>query len=197
MGVALSISNNHIQITYYLFILCLFIYIGYLVWKIKEKDWTELGKVTGIMVVCAVLAVLPGAKGLYSNWELGQQSIRGASELTPKPNADGTVEKKSTGLDKDYAFAWSYGKMELLTTLIPNAYGGGSGGMLGEGRKRYTGTYVLGRQELYFGSGLLRSRGLLPLCPGNVCGSESDEMVVVCRRSLHDITGTWTESGLV
>ena len=34
-------------------------------------------------MVCAVLAVLPGAKGLYSNWELGQQSIRGASELTP------------------------------------------------------------------------------------------------------------------
>lgn len=137
LGVALSISNNHIQITYYLFILCLFIYIGYLVWKIKEKDWTELGKVTGIMVVCAVLAVLPGAKGLYSNWELGQQSIRGASELTPKPNADGTVEKKSTGLDKDYAFAWSYGKMELLTTLIPNAYGGGSGGMLGQDSEFY------------------------------------------------------------
>lgn len=137
LGVALSISNNHIQITYYLFILCLFIYIGYLVWKIKEKDWAELGKVTGIMVVCAVLAVLPGAKGLYSNWELGQQSIRGASELTPKPNADGIVEKKSTGLDKDYAFAWSYGKMELLTTLIPNAYGGGSGGMLGQDSEFY------------------------------------------------------------
>ncbi len=137
LGVALSISNNHIQITYYLFILCLFIYIGYLVWKIKEKDWTELGKVTGIMVVCAVLAVLPGVKGLYSNWELGQHSIRGASELTPKPGEDGTVEKKSTGLDKDYAFAWSYGKMELLTTLIPNAYGGGSGGTLGQDAEFY------------------------------------------------------------
>ena len=34
------------------------------------------------MVVCAVLAVLPGAKGLYSNWELGQQSIRGLGTRT-------------------------------------------------------------------------------------------------------------------
>lgn len=137
LGVALSVGSNHIQITYYLFLLCLFVYVGFMVWKIKEKDGIELGKVTGIMAVCAVLAVLPGARGLYVNWELGQQSIRGASELTPAPNADGTVEKKSTGLDKDYAFAWSYGKTELLTTLIPDAYGGASGGMLGQDTEFY------------------------------------------------------------
>ena len=110
LGVALSISNNHIQITYYLFLLCLFIYMGYLVAKVKAKEFAELGKVTAIMAVCAIVAVLPGAKTLYSNWELGEHSIRGESELTPKPNAAGVVEKKSSGLDKDYAFAWSYGK---------------------------------------------------------------------------------------
>ena len=137
LGVALSISNNHIQITYYLFLLCLFIYLGYVVDKVRKKELTELGKVTGIMLVCAVLAILPGAKGLYSSWELGQHSIRGESELTPKPNAEGVVEKKSSGLDQDYAFAWSYGKAELLTTLIPNAYGGASGGMLGSDSEFY------------------------------------------------------------
>ena len=31
LGVALSIGNGHIQITYYLMLLCLFIYLGYLV----------------------------------------------------------------------------------------------------------------------------------------------------------------------
>ncbi len=146
LGVALSIGNNHIQITYYLFILCLFIYIGYLVQKIREKDLAEFGKVTAIMVVCAILAVLPGIRGLYGNWELSQQSIRGASELTPKPSVDGTVEKKSTGLDKDYAFAWSYGKEELLTVLIPNVYGGGSGGMLGTDSEFYKKAKAAGMQ---------------------------------------------------
>lgn len=137
LGVALSISNNHIQITYYLFLLCLFIYMGYLVAKVKAKEFAELGKVTAIMAVCAIVAVLPGVKTLYSNWELGEHSIRGESELTPKPNAAGVVEKKSSGLDKDYAFAWSYGKAELLTTLVPNVYGGGSGGTLGQDSEFY------------------------------------------------------------
>ena len=56
------------------------------------------------MAACVVLAVLPNAQGMYSNWDLGQHSIRGASELTPKPDASGKVEKASTGLDKDMLF---------------------------------------------------------------------------------------------
>lgn len=127
LGVALSIGNGHIQITYYLVLLCLFIYIGYLVKMVRSKQLAELGKVTAIMAVCALVAVLPGAKNLYAHWDLGQHSTRGTSELTPKPNADGEIDKKSGGLDKDYAFAWSYGKMELMTLLIPNAYGSASG----------------------------------------------------------------------
>lgn len=137
LGVALSIGNNHIQITYYLFLLCLFVYMGYLVAKVKAKEFAELGKVSAIMVVCIIVAVLPGAKNLYSNWELGKHSIRGASELTPKANATGVMEKKSSGLDKDYAFAWSYGKAELLTVLVPDVYGGGSGGTLGQDSEFY------------------------------------------------------------
>lgn len=134
LGIALSISNGHIQITYYLGILCIFIYLGYLVWKIRNKEYSELGKVTAIMAVCAVLAVLPNAKHMYMNWELGKVSIRGETELTSK-TPEG--EKKSSGLDKSYAFAWSYGKSELLTLLIPNAYGGESGGYLDSNSELY------------------------------------------------------------
>lgn len=90
-----------------------------------------------IMAACVVLAVLPNAQGMYSNWDLGQHSIRGASELTPKPDASGKVEKASTGLDKDYAFQWSYGWKELMTVLVPNVYGGGSGGTLDSSSELY------------------------------------------------------------
>ncbi len=127
LGVALSVNNFHIQITYYLAILCLFIYLGYLIGKIKQKEIKELGIVTAIMAVSVVLAILPNARTLYVQWDWGKSSIRGATELTTT-TADG--EKISSGLDKDYAFAWSYGKAELLTLLIPNVYGGGSGGKL-------------------------------------------------------------------
>lgn len=134
LGIAFSISNGHIQITYYLAILCILIYLGYLVWQIRNKSYSELGKVTAIMFVCAVLAVLPNVKHMYTNWELGKVSTRGETELTSK-TPEG--QKKSSGLDKDYAFAWSYGKGELLTLLIPNAYGGYTGGYLDSNSNLY------------------------------------------------------------
>jgi len=127
LGVALSISNFHMQITFYLAVLCLFIYIGYLIWKIKQKDFKELGIVTAIMAVSVILAVLPNARNLYVQWDWGKTSIRGATELT---TTTASGEKISSGLDIDYAMEWSYAKGELLTLLIPNAYGGGSNGKL-------------------------------------------------------------------
>jgi hypothetical protein len=127
IGVAFSISNGHIQITYYLVLLCLFIYIGYLITQIKQKNLKELGKVTAIMAVCVLLAVLPNAQSMYMQWDLGKTSLRGATELTTIAK---NGEQISSGLDKNYAFQWSYGRSELLTLLIPNVYGGASGGML-------------------------------------------------------------------
>lgn len=134
LGVALSIRNGHIQITYYLVLLCLFFYIGYVIKQIKAKAYGEWGKVTAIMFGCVVLAVLPNARDMFVNWDLGQNSIRGATELTTTTPSG---EKISSGLDKDYAFQWSYGKGELLTLLIPNAYGGASGGTVGPDSELY------------------------------------------------------------
>ena len=142
-GVALSLTNGHIQITYYLVLLCFFIYLGYLIEKIRQKQVHELLKVTLIMAVSVVLAVLPNAKHMYSNWDLGRHSTRGATELTTT-TADG--EKISSGLDKDYAFQWSYQKRELLTLLIPNAFGGGSVGTLGQDSELYKAARAQGAQ---------------------------------------------------
>lgn len=128
LGVALSIRSGHIQITYYLVLLCFFLYLGYLINQIRAKAFGELGKVTAIMVGCIILALLPNTRNMYAQWDLGEHSTRGATELTTTTPAG---EKISTGLDKDYAFQWSYGKNELLTLLIPNAYGGSSGGVVG------------------------------------------------------------------
>ena len=146
LGVALSVNNSHPQITYYLMLLCVFIYAGFVVAKVKSKELAELGKVTAIFIACSILAVLPGAKNMYAMWDLSKHSIRGASELTI--NSDNTKKegKASSGLDKDYAFAWSYGKGELLTLLVPNAYGGGSGGKLGQDSEFYQAAKAAGAQ---------------------------------------------------
>ena len=134
-GVALSLKSNHMQITYYLTGLCLAVYFGYAVKIIREKEFKVLGKITGIFIACVLIAVLPNLGKMYSNYELSQESIRGTGELTSKTT--GKVEKASSGLDIDYAFAWSYGKAETMTLLIPNFYGGASGGELGPNSELY------------------------------------------------------------
>lgn len=126
-GLTVNLRHNHIQITYYLFILCLFLYAGYLFYKIKEKKWKEIGSSASYLLVGVVVAILLNSANLYSNYEMSKTSTRGKSELSSA--VDGKQDK-SSGLDQDYAFAWSYGIKETLTLLIPNIYGGESGGTL-------------------------------------------------------------------
>src|SRR5690606_38152864 len=71
------------------------------------------------LILGALLAVGANAGRLLPVIEYGKYSTRGETNLT----AD---EASSTGLDKEYAFRWSQGKLESLTLLIPNFYGGAS-----------------------------------------------------------------------
>ncbi|MCK9154958.1 MAG: YfhO family protein [Paludibacteraceae bacterium] len=129
IAVYFTLRNNHLQIVYYLMLLCLFFYAAFLFYNLKEKLYSDVLKVTGVFAIGVVFAVLANSALLYSNYEMGKTSVRGKSELTS--NVDGKTDK-SSGLDRDYAFAWSYGKAETLTMLIPDLYGGASGGVLSD-----------------------------------------------------------------
>lgn len=128
-ALALQVKNNHVQITYYLALFCLIIYIGYAVQSLKNKCWKNIVMSFSTLLVAVIIAVLCNLSGLYSNYESAEQSIRGKSELSH--SVDGKMDK-SDGLDKDYAFAWSYGIGETFTILIPDFYGGSSGGFVGK-----------------------------------------------------------------
>lgn len=120
LGLALQIKNNHLQITYYTGLFCLILFIAYAIGKIREKDIKDLLKACGVMTLALALALLCNMGNIYANAEMARESTRGKSELS-NPS---TAEKQSSGLDKDYAFAWSYGKAETLSLLVPNIYGG-------------------------------------------------------------------------
>lgn len=143
LGVAMSVSENHLQITYYLMLLSIILYLGYLCYSIKENKIRDLLITSLIMLGGVFLAVLPNSANMYANIEMSKTSTRGATELT-STTAEG--EKISSGLDKDYAFEWSYQKMELLTWLIPNAYGGASIGTLGSDSELYKAMKAQGAQ---------------------------------------------------
>lgn len=133
LGLALQIKNNHLQVTYYTGMLCAILYIGLLIDDIRNKNISSFFKSTAALVIGALIAVLCNLGNIYSNYEMSKESTRGQSELS-KPTEG---EKQSSGLDKDYAFAWSYGKTETLSLLVPDINGGASGGWLSPNSNLY------------------------------------------------------------
>ena len=117
---AMQISSNHPQMTYYFLFLIVALAIGYFAMARREKKIKQWGIATGTLAVAAILAVLANSPNLYNTYQYSKETMRGGhSELaTASPNStDG-------GLDKDYITAWSYGKSETWTLLIPNVDGG-------------------------------------------------------------------------
>ncbi len=120
IGLGINIAQSHFQITYYLFLaMALYVLIEF-IYSFKDKALAHLGKSIGIAIIATILALLPNLHELYKTYDYGQESMRGPSELTIDNS------RNTEGLDKDYAFSWSYGKMETFTLLIPGFYGNSS-----------------------------------------------------------------------
>ena len=124
---ALEIRTNHVQMTYYLFI-ALLVYVGFeLYYAIRDKKLPAFAKNTAVQAGAVLVAVAVNATVLFPTYEYSKLTTRGKANISK--TEDG---KTSGGLDKDYAYAWSQGIGENLTFIIPNAYGGKSGGLLDE-----------------------------------------------------------------
>ena len=117
----LNIYWSHQQMSYYTAIIAAIIVIVYLVYAIKEKWLPYYGKATAVLAVVAMLAVAPAVGILLPTADYSKESMRGGSALKAA-DSDG-----AQGLDTEYAFRWSYGKVESLTLLVPNLYGSASG----------------------------------------------------------------------
>ena len=117
---ALQIYANHLQITYYTVLIVLVFMATELFFTINNKQISGFLKRSGILFVFALLAVTSNTGRLWTTYEYGNFSIRGKSELTQNKG------NQTSGLDKDYATAWSYGIDETLTLMIPNFRGGSS-----------------------------------------------------------------------
>ena len=79
-----------------------------------------------VLIFAAILAIGANIEKIWTTYEYGKYSTRSQSELT----IDGDQENKTSGLNKDYATSWSYGKMETLNLMIPNLMGGASSSKL-------------------------------------------------------------------
>lgn len=123
---ALELNANHVQITYYGFMIFVLVFVAYFIKAFKEKNVKSFFIGAGIFAAAGLIGFLPNAASLLATNEYGQYSTRGKTELTIGPDLKSNRENKTSGLDKNYAVAYSHGIWETMTFLIPNFKGGAS-----------------------------------------------------------------------
>lgn len=117
---------NHIQVTYYLAILLIFLGIGELVIAARKKQLINFFKVTAGLIVVYLFAMGINYGRLSLTNDYAKYTIRGGNDITI--NVDGTSNENisTSGLDKDYITQWSYGIGESMTLVSPNIKGAAS-----------------------------------------------------------------------
>lgn len=130
LAMALEISANHFQMTYYLMLLVLVLGVVYLIDAYKKKVLPHFFKSVGLLLVSVVLAIGLNATSIMATQEYVKESTRGQSELTILP--DGTPKEVTKGLSKDYITQYSYGFLETFNLFIPRLLGGGNGEDVGK-----------------------------------------------------------------
>lgn len=125
-----QIGVNHLQISYYTFLIAVAVTLCYVFIWIKNKEWKHMAIAGAITVFSAIIGLAGSALTLKTTSEYAKYTMRGGKDIS----IEGETVKaaKTSGLDTSYAFVYSIGKAEIATLLMPNAFGGGSSKTVGE-----------------------------------------------------------------
>ncbi len=118
IALALNLRAGHVQITYYAAFALGIVWLTEGVGAVREGGGREFLVSTGALALGAVLGVAMVAQPYLPVAEYRAFTIRASGE--------------GGGLAWDYAMSWSQGFGELVTLLIPGAYGGGGPTYWGE-----------------------------------------------------------------
>lgn len=121
--VALQITSNHVQMSYYFFFVILFFVGAYFEKAWHTKTLPQFFKASAVLIVAALVGIAANVSNLYHTYAYSKETMRGKSELVQTGDA---AKQTSSGLDRDYITQWSYGIDETLTLLVPNFKGGAS-----------------------------------------------------------------------
>lgn len=116
---ALQLQSNHPQMSYYFGFVILAMVIAWLVTAIRDKRVKRWCWATATAVGAGALALAANAPSLYNSYEYVKETVRGRSTDLSK----GGVAPEE-GMSKSAITAWSYGKGETFSLLIPNVKGG-------------------------------------------------------------------------
>ncbi len=133
LALGLQLNFNHIQITFYTMIGAVLLGAAHLVYALKDRYLPKFGWGVGVLLLGCALAFACNARALLVSQQYAKQTMRGGNAITVTPedlyhdSEPASISGKTSGLDINYAFSWSYGVGETYTLLVPGAMGGGSG----------------------------------------------------------------------
>ncbi len=146
----LQVYANHFQITYYLGFIVVFYGLFQLAEHIREKQLTRYFKKMGVLIAGLIIAIGINIGNFWGTYSYTSETMRGGTELTIRD------QPLTSGLDKDYITAWSYGIEESFSLLIPNAKGGQTGqlGLNQEALERVDPAYrsLVAQENQYWGN---------------------------------------------
>ncbi len=125
----MHIMQNHPQINYYTIIIIGIMTIFYGVRWIQAKEFKHAGKAVSLAIAAGLIGLFANAVIMLPVMDYTKYSKRGGQLIMDsKPNVktNNTDKEKTKGLSREYAFQWSYGKLESLSLLFPGITGYGS-----------------------------------------------------------------------
>ena len=146
VAMALEIVANHFQMTYYLLLLVILLGIAYLIDAFRKTELPHFFKAISVLIVAVILSVGLNATNIMATQEYVKESTRGKGKLTINP--DGSPKEISSGLDRDYITAYSYGILETFNLFIPRFMGGGNGENVGKDSNTYQAFIKLGASPI-------------------------------------------------
>lgn len=118
---------GHIQMIFYCYFAFLLYYTFFFIRTlIKKESWQGVIRSGLVLTAATGLAFAMTGDQYLSTLEYSKYSMRGADPIVPSAQAQ-TKGATNGGLDYDYATQWSFPPGEMLTFLIPSAYGFGVG----------------------------------------------------------------------
>ncbi|HVB02194.1 MAG TPA: DnaJ domain-containing protein [Chitinophagaceae bacterium] len=123
ISAGLMVYSNHLQIMYYTLIIIACLVVAAAIRSYREGKIPQFFKASAVLAVVAILAILPSSDNLLVTKQFVRYSTRGSrSEITLQNQYNTSVA--NGGLDINYAYAWSMGKMESFSVLVPDIVGG-------------------------------------------------------------------------
>ncbi|MDQ6756247.1 MAG: YfhO family protein [Bacteroidota bacterium] len=120
----MEITANHPQINYYFLIAVAFMTVSYLIKWIRNKEWKHMAIALSLAFVGGLIGIFNAGVTFLTTYDYAKYTMRGGKTI--ESTDKGIIQKKTTGLDNDYAFQYSIEKAETVTLMMPNAYGGSS-----------------------------------------------------------------------